>query len=62
MVYSGTVEAAREGAMRADAVGVAISLDSYARDANYTQTVCIAADVVEDILREKDEMLLEHET
>tara|TARA_B110000977_G_scaffold199387_1_gene286582 strand:- start:2093 stop:2239 length:147 start_codon:yes stop_codon:yes gene_type:complete len=48
--------------MRADAVGVAISLDSYARDANYTQTVCIAADVVEDILREKDEMLLEHET
>ena len=35
VVYSGTVAGAREGAMRVDAVGIAISLCSYSRSADY---------------------------
>ena len=50
VVYSGTVAAAREGAMRADAVGVAVSLDSYARDARYDHAARICARIVEAIL------------
>ena len=50
VVYSGTVAAAREGAMRADAVGVAVSLDSYARDACYEHAAATCARIVEAIL------------
>ena len=55
VVYSGTVAAAREGAMRADAVGVAVSLDSYARDACYDHAAATCAHIVEAILLGEDD-------
>lgn len=55
VVYSGTVAAAREGAMRADAVGVAVSLDSYKRDACYDHAAALCARIVETILLGEDE-------
>ena len=55
VVYSGTVAAAREGAMRADAVGVAVSLDSYARDASYDHAAATCARIVEAILLGEDD-------
>ena len=55
VVYSGTVAAAREGAMRADAVGVAVSLDSYKRDACYDHAAALTARIVETILLGEDE-------
>ena len=39
VVYSGTVAGAREGSMRTGAVGVAVSLDSYSRSADYSEAV-----------------------
>ena len=41
VVYSGTVAGAREGAMRTGAVGVAVSLDSYSRSADYSEAVSL---------------------
>ena len=41
VVYSGTVAGAREGAMRTGAVGVAVSLDSYNRSADYSEAVSL---------------------
>ena len=55
VVYSGTVAAAREAAMRADAVGVAVSLDSYKRDACYDHAAASCARIVETILLGEDE-------
>jgi 5'-nucleotidase len=55
VVYSGTVAAAREAAMRADAVGVAVSLDSYKRDACYDHAAALCARIVETILLGEDE-------
>ena len=55
VVYSGTVAAAREGAMRADAVGIAVSLDSYARDASYDHAAATCARIVEAILLGEDD-------
>ena len=55
VVYSGTVAAAREAAMRADAVGVAVSLDSYKRDACYDHAAALTARIVETILLGEDE-------
>lgn len=37
VIYSGTVAGAREGAMRGNAVGVAVSLNSYSRSADYSE-------------------------
>jgi 5'-nucleotidase len=37
VIYSGTVAGAREGAMRGNAVGIAASLCSYSRTADYSE-------------------------
>mmetsp|Transcript_9925 Transcript_9925/g.27641 ORF Transcript_9925/g.27641 Transcript_9925/m.27641 type:complete len:339 (-) Transcript_9925:127-1143(-) len=46
VVYSGTVAGAREGAMRTGAVGVAVSLDSYSRSADYSEAARFTAELV----------------
>ena len=49
VVYSGTVAGAREGAMRTGAVGVAVSLDSYSRTADYSEAARLTAELVTSI-------------
>ena len=46
VVYSGTVAGAREGAMRTGAVGVAVSLASYSRSADYSEAARFTAELV----------------
>ena len=49
VVYSGTVAGAREGAMRVDAVGIAVSLCSYSRSADYAAAAECAAELAAEI-------------
>jgi len=46
LVYSGTVAAAREGAIRGHAVGIAVSLNTYSRSADYAEAGRLTADLV----------------
>ena len=50
VVYSGTVAGAREGAMRVDAVGIAVSLCSYSRSADYAAAAECAAELAAEIV------------
>lgn len=46
VVYSGTVAGAREGAMKGSAVGVAVSLNSYSRSADYSEAGRVATELL----------------
>jgi len=46
VIYSGTVAGAREGAMKTGGVGVAVSLCSYSRDADYSDAASVAAETL----------------
>ena len=50
IIYSGTVAGAREGAMRGNAVGVAASLNSYSRSADYSEAGRVTAELLTAIV------------
>jgi len=53
VMYSGTVAGAREAAMKGQ-IGVAISLDSYSRTADYSQSCKVALQIVKSIARSEE--------
>ena len=53
IMYSGTVAGAREAAMKGQ-IGVALSLDSYSRSANYSESCKIALQIVKSIVSSEE--------
>ena len=53
VMYSGTVAGAREAAMKGQ-IGVALSLDSYSRTANYSESCKIATQIVKSIVSSEE--------
>ena len=53
VMYSGTVAGAREAAMKGQ-IGVALSLDSYSRSANYSESCKIALQIVKSIVSSEE--------
>mgnify|MGYP001163795088 FL=1 len=53
VMYSGTVAGAREAAMKGQ-IGVALSLDSYSRSANYSESCKIATQIVKSIVSSEE--------